>query len=133
MLRSLFKKMVCLALAVSTLITPAAFAGQAPLIAVEELTQQSTETRSTHINAINAYLSREDVAGTLETLGVSKEDAYRRVSGLNDRELAQLASDLESAPAGGIVGAIVFVFLVLLLTDILGFTKVYPFTRSIRR
>jgi len=35
------------------------------------------------------------------------------------------------APSG-FIGVLVIVFLVLLLTDILGFTKVYPFTRSIR-
>jgi hypothetical protein len=40
---------------------------------------------------------------------------------------------MDKAPAGGgIIGAIVLVFLVLLLTDILGFTKVFPFTRSVR-
>ncbi len=44
-----------------------------------------------------------------------------------------MATQIENAPAGsGIIGAIILVFLVLLLTDILGFTKVYPFTRSIR-
>lgn len=45
-----------------------------------------------------------------------------------------LADQLDHAPAGasGVLGAIVFIFLLLLITDILGFTKVYPFTRSIR-
>jgi hypothetical protein len=34
-------------------------------------------------------------------------------------------------PAGGVdlLGAVLIVFLVLLLTDILGYTKVFPFTR----
>jgi hypothetical protein len=31
-----------------------------------------------------------------------------------------------------VVGAIVFIFVVLLVTDILGLTKVFPFTRSVR-
>ena len=40
-------------------------------------------------------------------------------------------------PAGGdgigaLVGAAVLIFLVLLLTDILGFTHVFPFTKSIK-
>lgn len=130
---SFFRKILCLVVALSTLVSPVTFAGQAPLIPAEELTALPSETRNSHLEKISAYLSREDVVSTLEGLGVSKEDAYRRVSSLNDRDLAQLASDVESAPAGGIVGAIVFVFLVLLLTDILGFTKVYSFTRSIRR
>ena len=130
---SFFKKITCLVLAVTTLATPVTFAGQAPLISAEEVAIVQPDVRNRHLEKVDAYLSREDVVASLERLGVSKEDAFRRVNTLNDQDLAQLASDVESAPAGGIVGAIVFVFLVLLLTDILGFTKVYPFTRSIRR
>ena len=37
-----------------------------------------------------------------------------------------------TAGVDGIVGAIVLVFLVLLITDIVGLTKVFPFTRSMR-
>jgi UPF0716 family protein affecting phage T7 exclusion len=52
---------------------------------------------------------------------------------MTDDEAAQLAAQLDSLPTGGsIVGAIVLVFLVLLITDILGFTKIFPFTRSVR-
>ena len=47
--------------------------------------------------------------------------------------LAQLAGRIDTLPAGGeILGAIVLIFLVLLLTDILGFTKVFPFTKPIK-
>jgi hypothetical protein len=53
---------------------------------------------------------------------------------LSDEELAQLAPGMDTLPAGGdgVIGAIVFVFLVLLITDILGLTKIFPFTRSVR-
>ena len=44
----------------------------------------------------------------------------------------RLADQIDSAPAGGIIGAILLVFFVLLVTDILGLTKVFPFTRSVR-
>ena len=62
-------------------------------------------------------------------------DAARaRIAALSDQEVVALADQLDHAPAGasGVLGAIVFIFLLLLITDILGFTKVYPFTRSIR-
>ncbi|HVJ23762.1 MAG TPA: PA2779 family protein, partial [Burkholderiales bacterium] len=51
-----------------------------------------------------------------------------------DAEAAELAARIDDLPAGGIgiVGAILVVFLVLLLTDILGYTKIFPFTRSAR-
>ena len=46
--------------------------------------------------------------------------------------IQRLAGEIDKAPAGGIIEVILFVFFVLLVTDILGFTKVFPFTRSIR-
>ena len=40
---------------------------------------------------------------------------------------------LDQMPAGGeIIGILFTIFIVLLVTDILGFTKVFPFTRSIK-
>lgn len=78
-------------------------------------------------------LSRADVVAALQARGVSVEAARERVAALTDSEAAQVAAQIDQAPAGGdVLGAVVFVFLVLLVTDILGLTKVFPFTRSIR-
>jgi hypothetical protein len=78
-------------------------------------------------------LDRADVQARLAQYGVSVQDAKSRVAALNDDEAAQLASRIDALPVGGdIIGAVVLVFLVLLLTDILGFTKVFPFTKPIR-
>jgi hypothetical protein len=47
--------------------------------------------------------------------------------------VANLAGRVDSMPAGGdIVGVLLFVFVLQLVTDILGLTKVFPFTRSVR-
>jgi hypothetical protein len=52
---------------------------------------------------------------------------------MTDDEVRSIAGRIDSLPAGGDVLGILFtVFIVLLVTDILGFTKVFPFTRSIR-
>lgn len=79
-------------------------------------------------------LERADVRDRLQAYGVAAEDVKARVAAMSDDELTQLASGLDTLPAGGdsIIGAIVFVFLVLLITDILGLTKIFPFTRSVR-
>ena len=82
-------------------------------------------------------LDRAEVRAQLEALGVSPTDVKARVAALTDAEVAQLAGQIDRLPAGGdavgaIVGALVLVFIVLLITDILGFTKVFPFTRPIR-
>lgn len=78
-------------------------------------------------------LQRSDVVAALQARGVSPEAARARVAALTDDEAAQVAAQIDQAPAGGdVLGTIVFIFVLLLVTDILGFTKIFPFTRSIR-
>ena len=83
---------------------------------------------------IFSVLDRAEVRAQLEAHGVRPADVKSRVAAMSDEEAAQLAGQIESLPAGGadILGVALTVFLVLLITDILGFTKVFPFTRSIR-
>lgn len=78
-------------------------------------------------------LSRADVVAGLQARGVSADAARERVAALTDAEAAHVAAQIDQAPAGGdALGVIVTIFVVLLITDILGFTKVFPFTRAIR-
>jgi hypothetical protein len=86
---------------------------------------------------IGAMLERAEVRAGLEAYGVSPADVKARVAAMTDQEIGQLAGQLDRLPSGGSTGGdILFValvvFLVLLLTDILGLTKVFPFTRSAR-
>lgn len=82
---------------------------------------------------IMAVMNREDVRAQLEVRGVTTEQAQARVDALTDDEAMQIAGKLDQLPAGGdILGTAVFIFLVLLVTDILGYTKIFPFTRSVR-
>ena len=52
---------------------------------------------------------------------------------LDDQQVRELAARLDQMPAGaGVLGVIFAIFVILLVTDILGLTKVFPFTRSVR-
>jgi hypothetical protein len=83
--------------------------------------------------AAAAQPGRAHVVAGLQARGVSVEAARDRVAALTDAEAAHVAAQIDQAPAGGDVLGIIFtIFIVLLVTDILGFTKVFPFTRSIR-
>jgi len=83
---------------------------------------------------ISAFLDREDVLAQLQQQGVTPGEAKARVNALTDDEAHNIAGKLDQLPAGGdIIDALVFVFIVLLITDILGFTKVFPFTRPINK
>ncbi len=79
-------------------------------------------------------VDRADVQAQLQAYGVSPAEVKARIAALTDEEAAELAARIDSLPAGGIgiLSAILVVFLVLLITDILGLTKVFPFTRPMR-
>jgi len=81
-----------------------------------------------------SWLQRDDVKSQMTRLGVSTTQATERVAALSDAEVQRLAGKIDSTPVGGngFVGAVLFIFLVLLVTDILGLTKIFPFTRSVR-
>lgn len=76
------------------------------------------------------FLARGDVAARLEAYGASPAEAQNRVAAMTDEEAALVAARIDELPAGGVLGLILTVFLVLLITDILGLTKVFPFTKA---
>ena len=83
---------------------------------------------------LRSLFGRADVRAALERQGVSADEAKARVDALSDEEVERLAARFDSLPAGGGVFETVLVvgflaFLTLLITDILGFTKVFSFTR----
>jgi len=87
--------------------------------------------------AVEAFLAREDVRAEMRALGVDPQEAEARVAAMSDAEVQQLAGKLQDAqagegPLGALIGAAVFVFVVLLITDILCFTDVFPFTKCAR-
>ena len=86
---------------------------------------------------ISAFIDRGDVLAQLQQRGVSAAEAKARVLALTDDEAHRIAGKLEQLPAGSggfgdILDLLFSIFILLLLTDILGFTKVFPFTRSVR-
>jgi hypothetical protein len=109
---------------------PVAHAGMVGTDAVAAVT--AAPATDGHARLMGA-LQREDVVRALAERGVSRDSARERVAALTDAQAAQLADQIDQAPAGGdVLGVIVGIFVLLLITDILGFTKVFPFTRAIR-
>ena len=86
---------------------------------------------------VATFLAREDVKQIMTQHGVDTVEAQKRVDSLSSAELTKIANSMEQLPAGGdglgaIVGAAVLIFLVLLITDILGFTHVFSFVNPQR-
>lgn len=128
------KRVVCgvlaLALAGGSLHAPLA---RAALVGTEQVLAGATERQAADAarERLAAMLARDDVAAALQRHGVEAGQARERVAALSDAEVMQLNGQIDQLPAGGdVLGLAVFVFLVLLLTDILGYTDIFPFVKK---
>ncbi|KAA0014355.1 PA2779 family protein [Billgrantia pellis] len=120
-------------LLILALVLGSVSATAAPLPASDLVSTQaalSAESATADRERIQEILSRADVQEQLVAQGVDLDEVEARVAALSDEEARQMAEQLDQLPAGAsVVGALLVVFLVLLVTDILGLTNVFPFTR----
>jgi hypothetical protein len=84
---------------------------------------------------LKTLISRNDIKDALITQGIDPDEAKTRIDYLSDSEVTEVAGKIEQLPAGGgafgaVIAASVIVFLVLLITDIIGYTDVFPFVKS---
>ncbi len=128
------KRVVAVAMAMLMAMTSMPIGvAKAEMVTTDQVIEQynSTEDRT----RVMDFMLREDVQQQLTTLGVDPEEAARRIASLSDEEIQEIAGRLEELPAGEggvgpIVGAIVIIFLVLLVTDLLGLTDVFSFVKK---
>ncbi len=123
----------------SPLLIAALMLGSLPVVAAPASVGSDLITTQAALNAergqadrerIQEILTRTDVQEQLVAQGVDPAEVEARVAALSDTEAAQMAEQLEQLPAGAsVVGALFAVFVILLVTDILGLTNVFPFTR----
>ena len=81
-----------------------------------------------------AFVAREDVRGEMRRMGVDADEVERRVAVMSDIEIQRLATQIDESPAGQstigvVVGAVLTIFIILLITDLLGLTDIFPFTK----
>jgi hypothetical protein len=122
---------VALVVAVAMLVVSMPLgAARAALVSTEEMLEE-------HVGAADRaqvleFLRRADVRERIVALGVDPNEAAARVAALSDAQVREIASQLDQLPAGQsaiavIVGAILIIFLVLLVTDLFGLTNIFPF------
>ena len=126
-----FKRLVASLVIVSTTAMGLPMTAQAGIVSTDE--SLSAPVASANRDRVNTFLTRADVRKALQEQGVNGDAAVERVKAMSNTEVAQLAGRIDQAPAGGdVLGVLFTVFIVLLVTDILGLTKIFPFTRSVR-
>lgn len=105
-------------------------ATQAAMIGTEQLLLSAEQRPADRVH-LEALLNRSDLAEQLEAAGVDRQQLLARVNALTDDEVAAINNQLDNVPAGGdIISTAVFIFLVLLVTDILGYTDIFPFVKK---
>ena len=129
-----FKRIVSSLLIVSTAVLGLPLTAQAGIISTDAaMATQLSSSSSANREQVISFLTRADVRTAMQEQGINSDAALQRVQAMSDAEVAQLAGRIDTAPAGGeILGIIFTIFIILLVTDILGLTKVFPFTRSVR-
>jgi Family of unknown function (DUF6627) len=131
------RRPVALALAaVMFLITGPIHAARAALVTTEQAIEQAAPADARA--RVAAFLARDDVRRQMAALGVDPAEASKRVASLSDGEVQKLAGRLDRVPAGrdgaivAVLGVALIVFLVLLVTDLLGLTDIFPFVHHPR-
>ncbi|MGD9056389.1 MAG: PA2779 family protein [Desulfobacterales bacterium] len=94
-----------------------------------------TERASDARNYLQSLLAREDVQSMLISQGIDPQEAKDRLDSLTDEEATRFAEQLQELPAGGngfftmLLIVAFLVFLILLITDITGYTDIFPFVK----
>jgi hypothetical protein len=83
-------------------------------------------------------MAREDVRAEIARQGIDPAEAEARIATLSDAEVVRLQQQIAQVPAGGdFVGVLVAILLltviVLLITDLLGYTDVFSFINPLPR
>jgi hypothetical protein len=113
---------VVTALALAAMLATS-FPATAGIVGTERMVEQ--ETRSHTLDRIDAILAQETVSSQLLAWGVAPEAVRERVAALSDVELQQLAADMETDPAGGVLVVIGVVFVVLIILELIGVTNIF--------
>jgi hypothetical protein len=105
-------------------------AARAALVTTDQVLAQSDGAADRA--RVLAFLDRAEVREQIVAFGVDPAEAAARVATLSDAQVREIAGQLDQLPAGqsaiaAVVGAILIIFLVLLVTDLLGLTDVFPF------
>jgi hypothetical protein len=126
-LRRLGVALACVAL-LGGQLTPA-YAAMVGTTTVLQQAQQQVDRA-----ALLEMLDRGALSAQLVELGVDPVAAKARVAALTDEEVGQLNQRLAEMPAGGdALGIVLAVFIILIITDMLGATDVFPFVHSINK
>ena len=80
-------------------------------------------------------LAREDIQAALVSQGIDLQEVQARIDSLSDSEVNNIVNKLDQLPAGGgaletILIIAFLVFAIFIVTDIAGYTDIFPFIKK---
>lgn len=83
---------------------------------------------------LQQFLDREATRQQLQEWGVSTDWVETRLNSLTDAELARIHGEIDSLDAGGssILGVLLIIFIVFVITDVIGATDIFPFIHPVK-
>lgn len=115
------KKVIAALITMVFFLTP--FAAQAGMVSTQELVDPASQ-----------WMSNPLLVDKMLEMGVEPQEVQARIDAMTPGERAQLNASLEDMPAGqDILGLAFLVFLVFVITDVIGATDVFPFINSVNK
>jgi uncharacterized protein DUF6627 len=108
-MKSAWAKTICRLLVVLMVWTPYQVA-QAGMIGTDQVVTSSSQADR---SAVLSFVSRADVAGQLQALGLDAATAKDRVAAMSDSEVRYLAGRINSLPAGADSAGVILVILII--------------------
>lgn len=103
---------------------------QAAMVSNQQIIHAAEETDARQ--SLLQTLKRDEVQQQLLSLGVSPADVESRIQHMSHAEITQLNQQIDQLPAGsGVLGAVVFIFVVFVVTDVIGATDIFPFIHPV--
>ena len=105
---------------------------QAAMIGNGTLIEQ-TDAQQTR-DSLQQLLARQEARQQLLALGVNPAWVMERTSNLSESELARINRGIEQQQAGGdsVLGVLLLIFIVFVITDVIGATDIFPFIHPVR-
>lgn len=132
MLTQKFRKMIAVMISFSLLfLGVASSSASAGMISTGDVIAE--QSLSHDKDSLRAMLDSDEVMEKLLELGVDRDDVLERVDAMTPAELAQLNQQIDELPAGsGVVGLLLTLFIVFVITDVIGATDIFPFIHPVR-
>jgi hypothetical protein len=108
-MKSAWAKTICRLLVVLMIWTPYQMA-QAAMIGTDQVATSSSQADR---SAVLSFVSRADVAGQLQAMGLDAATAKERVAAMSDGEVSYLANRINSLPAGADTAGVLLLILVI--------------------